>query len=272
MTKLVRGEFLKIRTTNAWWLLTLGALAMLALALGFNMLMASVVSDGNGGVDAGGITGQELDIYLAANLFTSGQFFGLLFVMLLGILLVTNEFHHQTATSTFLAAPRRTPVVLAKLITAALSGVALWLISTAVNVPATLLFLPAVDVPSHFGEWPIYEAILLNLLAYALWGILGVGIGVLIRSQIAATVTAAAVYLIGTQAAGIVFQIVSSWLDQDWIAKLRVIVPSIASTLMVTGSDVPGELPQWVGAAVLVGYAVLTTVVGTMIIRSRDVS
>ena len=35
------------------------------------------------------------------------------------------------------------------------------------------------------------RALLFNLLAYVLWAILGVGLGVLIRSQIGAVITAA---------------------------------------------------------------------------------
>ena len=54
----------------------------------------------------------------AANIFTSGQYFGGLFVLLLGILLITNEYYHQTATATFLTTPHRTKVIVAKLITA----------------------------------------------------------------------------------------------------------------------------------------------------------
>ena len=46
-------------------------------------------------------------INVAANLYTSGQFFGVLIVMLLGAILVTNEFFHLTATTTFLVTPRR---------------------------------------------------------------------------------------------------------------------------------------------------------------------
>jgi ABC-2 type transport system permease protein len=277
MIKLVRGEFLKIRTTNAWWLFALGALGLLAVAFLYNALFAhylfgNAAPEGTSAEDAATFEAQRGVVYQAANLFTSGQFFGLLFVMLLGILVVTNEFHHQTATTTFLTTPHRTLVILAKLVTAALCGAGLWLVSTAISLPATMIFLSTEHVSNHFGEWPITRAILLNLLAYTLWGILGVGFGVLIRSQIGATVTAVVLYLIGTTVAGIVFAVLSNALDQDWIDKLQVIVPSIASSLMISGTQLPGNPPQWSGAAVLVGYAVVTGAIGTMIIRRRDIS
>jgi ABC-2 type transport system permease protein len=269
---LVRGEVLKARTTNAWWLFALGAFGMLVLAFAYNALFAHALFHGDLNDEDASVIAQSSSVFQAANLFTSGQYFGLLFVMLLGIVLITNEFHHQTATTTFLTTPHRTMVVLAKLVTASLFGAGLWLVTTAINIPATIVFLNTEHVPNHLGDWPVTRAILLNLLAYFLWGILGVGFGVLIRSQIGATVTAVVLYLIGTTAASIIFTVVSNWLDRDWINELQVIVPSIASSLMISGTELPGNPPQWSGAAVLIGYALVTGAVGTMIIRTRDIS
>lgn len=273
MIKLVRGEFMKIRTTNTWFLFALGALAMLALAFLFNAVLVHVLLDepATGEMSPDEAALRE-GVNLAARLFTSGQFFGLLFVMVLGILLVTNEFHHQTATTTFLTTPRRTLVILAKLIVAALAGAGWWLVSTALNTPAAIIYLSTEHVPNHLGDWPITRAILLNLLAYTLWGILGVGFGVLIRSQIGATITAVVLYLVGTQVASVFFVAIANWLEQDWIEKAQVIVPSIASSLMISGIQLPGNPPQWVGAAVLIGYTVVTGLIGTMIMRQRDIA
>jgi hypothetical protein len=51
-----------------------------------------------------------------------------------------------------------------------------------------------------------------------------------------------------------------------------VIVPTSASALMIAGSDLPGNPPRWVGAAVLIGYALVTGVIGTAIMKRRDIS
>lgn len=265
---LVRSEFRKIRTTNAWWLYGLGALAMTALALLINCLQTHVLLD-NGGVAEGAQRDTET---LAANIYTSGQFFGLLFVMIIGILSVTNEFQHQTATTTFLATPHRTAVMVAKLITAAGFGIGLWIITTALDLATGVIFLNAEGVDHHLGDSGVTKAILLNLLAYVIWAIFGVGVGVLIRSQIGATVTSVVAYLIGTAAAAVVFQLLANWLHKDWIMKWSVIVPSIASNVMVTAGKIDELPPRWVAVAILVGYAVVTGVAGTALLRRRDVS
>ncbi|MGN9906489.1 ABC transporter permease subunit [Phytohabitans sp. LJ34] len=274
---LVRSEFIKLRTTNAWWLFGLGAFGMLALAFFFNALgahftLSETSTEGLSAEEAAQFEATRDVVYQAANLYTSGQFFGLLFVMLVGIVLITNEFHHQTVTTTFLTTPHRTSVILAKLAVAALTGAFFWLITTAINIPATMIFLSTEHVSNHFGDWPVTRAILLNLVAYLLWGTLGVGFGVLIRSQIGATVTAVVLYVIGTLAVGIFFQLIANWLDWDWFDDLQYGLPSIASGLMVAGRNIPGQPEFWVGAVVLVAWAVVTGTIGTLITRTRDIS
>lgn len=275
--RLIRSEFLKLRTTNAWWLFLLGALVMLGLAILFNWLQADFVfsdlsTEDLSEEETASLLAQADPIYQASNLYTSGQFFGLLFVMMIGIIIVTSEFHHQTATATFLTTPHRTAVILAKLLVAALFGAGLWLICFVINLPATIGILSAYDQPSLLGEWAVQRSILLNLLAYALWGVLGVGFGVLIRSQIGATITAAVLYLLGTTAVTIGVFLLQQWLDQDWIENLQYAFPSVASGLMVSGVSLPEQPPYWVGALILVGWALVTGVIGTLITRRRDIS
>jgi len=41
---------------------------------------------------------------------------------------------------------------------------------------------------------------------------------------------------------------------------------------MLSGTELPGNPPRWVGAVVLIGYAIVAGVVGTMITKRRDIS
>lgn len=279
MTRLIRSELLKIRTTNGWWWLGIGALVWTALAFTANAFTANfMLSEDNGvieGMDpeqAAELAAQQGVLFQAANLYTSGQFFGLLLVMLVGILAVTNEFYHQTATTTFLTTPRRTAVIAGKLATAVLIGFAFWLVTTVIDVVASAIFLEAAGYGSQLGEWAVTRAILLNLLAYVIWTIFGVGFGTLITNQIGAVVTACVAYVIGTFAAQAVFALLAAALDNQTINKLQVVVPSIASQLMISGDDLPGNPPQWVGAVVLLAYAAVTGAIGVLITRRRDIT
>jgi hypothetical protein len=98
-----------------------------------------------------------------------------------------------------------------------------------------------------------------------------VGAGVLIRSQLAATLTLALVYVIGTTGAELGFYLLTEYVA-EWFENLQVLVPTIASRLMISGTELPGNPPRWVGGVVLVGYAVIMGTIGTVIMRRRDIS
>jgi hypothetical protein len=118
----------------------------------------------------------------------------------------------------------------------------------------------------------------MNLVAFVLWGLLGVGLGVLLRSQIAAVVTGAVAYIIGTTGVQIVAQIVyNTWIHEKWVLWAQVLWPSVASQVMITPDAFLGdgiiESPKWwVGLLVLVGYGVLFGIIGTLITRKRDIA
>ncbi|MGC4803540.1 ABC transporter permease [Micromonospora sp. DT233] len=272
---LVRSELLKIRTTSTWWIFGLIMLPLWGLTLLINWLQTEALASG-GFEDVPAEQAEQLDAVasadsLAANLYTNAQFFGLLIVMLLGIIVVTSEFFHQTVTTTFLTAPHRTAVMVAKLVAAAVLAMLFWLVTTVLNVLVGALILTSVDVGTQFGSGAIWQAIGLNALAYLLWSVLGVGLGVLIRSQIGATVTGILLYLGGSIGAVAVLGILASRYG-EWINQLQVAVPSLASSLMVSGEDIPGNPARWVGAAVLIGYAVVAGTIGALTLRRRDIS
>lgn len=295
MIRLIRSELLKIRTTHTWWILALGAFLATALAFAVWALdthqqlnpqelyfppdypaeerAREQAAEDARNAEARSVAGLAK---LAANLYTSGQFLGLMFVMLIGILMITNEFYHQTATATFLTTPHRSKVILGKLLTATLIGLGFWLFTTVINLVAGTIFFSSEGVSNSLGEWETTRALLLNLLAYALWTIFGIGLGVLIRSQIGATITASVTYTIGTFVVLNILQILYfTVLERDWVLQIAVLIPPLASNHMITGLELGEDVqpwPRWVGAVVLIGWAVVAGGIGTMITRRRDIS
>jgi ABC-type transport system involved in multi-copper enzyme maturation permease subunit len=280
---LVRSEFRKILTTNTWWLFLVAVVALTAASFALNALQAhSILHAPPPSIPPNLSPDQQRQIqatyaartnlaFQAANLYTSGQYFGLLFVLLLGILLVTNEFFHQTATATFLVTPRRTRVIAGKLTASIVSAAVLCVGTMVLCVIAGVVFLQIDGEGFALTDPAVVRALLLNLLAYAIWAVFGVGFGTLIRSQIAAVIVALALYLVASQVAATLIQLVALLTHADWVQKLAVAVPSVASQVMITGADLPGSPPQWLGAVVLVAYAVVAGTIGTLLTRSRDV-
>jgi hypothetical protein len=307
--RLIRAELLKIWTTNSWWIFGIIAIATTALALLINIFSAdsqlSFAKEQQGqpipdfgpppGVEVeGGPTPQDMEqmrqqylesidvarilVNSAANIYTSGQFFGLLFMVILGALVVTNEFFHQTATTTFLTVPHRTYVILSKFAAAILLATGFWLVSTAANLAIGSAYFSLNDYAVPLTDWPVLRSVLMNLLAYLIWAVLGVGLGALIRSQLGATLTGAAFYLLSYPLAFAVFGTIRAYIiEEDWVWNGIVAVPGVASQIMISpepieiGFNVNGPA-WWVGALVLVGYGLLAGVFGTLIIRKRDIS
>jgi ABC-2 type transport system permease protein len=278
VTALIRGELLKIRTTNTWWLFGIGIVGFTGLALLINLLVANDALRNPQNFDPDQ-TSQPLNqadqlINQAANVYTSGQFFGGLFVLLLGMLLITNEFYHQTATATFLTTPHRTAVVSAKLITGMAFAALFWVIITIIDVAVGSLFINSWGYSPSLGEWDVQRAILFNLLVFVLWAIVGVGFGALIRNQVGAVVTGTLLYLIGTQLAQAVFFLIHEYvIKEDWVLTAMVVVPAVAAQVLVSPVELYEESPAyWVGGVVLLAYGILAGIAGTVIMRTRDIS
>ena len=282
--RLVRAEIMKIRTTNTWWLFGIGIVLVTGLALtsnGFRNHFELYPRLGNMPTErqteaiaqaAQAHTHAGLAA-IASDMMTSGQFFGVLFAMLIGVLVVTNEFFHQTATATFMTSPHRTTVILAKLAAAVTFGVLFWFVSTVLDLITTAIYLQTQHVSISLGDWIVVRSVLLNLLAFGMWAIFGLGLGTLVRSQIGAVVTGMAVYLIGLAAVEVIFNLIYQFYQHTWVLAATVIAPAVASAVMTT----PGRLednaaPQWVGLLVMIGYSVLLGGIGIAITRRRDIS
>jgi ABC-type transport system involved in multi-copper enzyme maturation permease subunit len=284
--RLIRSEFRKITSTNAWWLFAITSVVITGLAMWINMARAAdqifyarhpelPLPRRDGGVDP--LTAHDLhlqSVNAAANIFTSGQFFGLVLVTLLGVLVVTNEYQYQTASATFLTTPHRTRVVFGKLVAAiGLAGV-FWLLSQVISLVSGLVFFHNINLTSSLGEWTVQRAMLFNALAYLLWAVLGFGIGTLIRSQIGSVVTAMVIYLVGYAGGILVFELIRNYVIQrDGVLTAAVIMPSIASQIMISPDKLYDQsAPWWVAALVMVGWAVVAGSYGIYLTNRRDIS
>jgi len=269
---LVQAELFKLRTTSLWWIFAIILVPLWAASLLLNWASENAqagpgVGDDGAPTETVARTASEV----AANLYTSGQFFGVLLVLLLSAIIVTNEFFHLTATTTFLVTPRRERVILAKFVAAIVAGLVAWALITVLDLIFVPIILHQLDFGAELGNGAVWRAIGLNALAFVLWSVLGVGAGVLIRSQIAATLTLSILYVVGTQAIALIFYLLSEYVWK-WIEHLQVLVPTSASELMISGIDLPGNPPRWLGAVVLIGYALVTGVLGTVLTKRRDIS
>ncbi|GAA4566076.1 ABC transporter permease [Planotetraspora kaengkrachanensis] len=262
MTGLVKAEVRKLFTTRLWWIMLLVMLVLIGVNLTFITAFAGVTNEASGGA---AIPGRETAEWVQTA--WSAGAGGSIFVMILGVVMITSEYRYQTVTGTFLTTPRRGRVIGAKLITGALAGLLFALVAlvlvAAVVIPATLLSGGELSL----SESRIPQVSLGILVSTSLYGLFGIGLGALVRNQIAGIVGAVVwAYVIESIFTAIpVLHPVGKWLPGGAAQALM-------SIDVDTGLGRPEWLPAWGGALVLIAYGLLFAVVASATTVRRDIT
>lgn len=239
MSALFRSELLKLSTTRTAVALAAGLGAItLAATVGALLLTDGLDRDFQVGLPA------------AAS-------FSILFSILFGILVMTGEFRHGTATPTFLAAPRRERVLAAKAMAAVVGGALLAIAALVLVVVVAVPWLLVSGESLHVFDAEGLRTALALLVACAIWGALGVGVGAIVRSQVGAIVGALVWFLILEGLLG------SIWGDA---------APYLPGAAVGAVFDATAELSSLAAAALSAGYALAFVAAGTVLVSTRDVT
>lgn len=246
MTALLRSELTKILTTRLWWGLLVGVVIYTGLSAGLTAAFAGV-DPGAGQSATPGLDNDSTIRSVYATAAFSGSY---LFALVLGVTGMTGEYRYQTITPTFLATPRRHRVVLGKAGASLAVGVGYGVVAfvVALVLGGVVIALRGYDL--GLGTPGLWRAVPLAMLAVGLWTLFGLGIGTLIRNQIAAILVA-----VGT--AFIIEPLVGLALDAADLDDVAKFLPSNASSAMTSPvSSFLDLLPWWAGALTMVGYEV----------------
>ncbi|MDR1393774.1 MAG: ABC transporter permease [Bifidobacteriaceae bacterium] len=276
MRAAIKSEFRKLFSTRMWWILMLCAAAylmfmslMMAFSLEFSIQQ---VSPEDLATAPSMIQGDRLALLV----YSMAGSMAYVFPLLIGALSVTQEYRHKTITPTFLAEPRRVVVLGAKLISSLPMGLVYGLVCLAATVlPAAIVFtvMGGSNALDKADTWEFFARALLD---FSLWAPVGVGVGALLRSQVAAIV----VVLAETQFAEPILRMVPSLTNWDW--KWIEFLPGSAGdaiqgvsfySLMGLGdSSAASTLPWGWSALVLGGWAVLFCALAYPLSWKRDIS
>ena len=271
----VAAEFSKILTTRMWWILAL-------VLFGYIALLAGGLSALFGGIDSGAISSDSVSTGGGGSLAGLGSLppliysfaasVGYVFPVLLGALASTGEFRHQTLTPTFLATPRRARVLSAKTIALFVVGAAFGVVALAASVGIGALVFNGFGIDPLLADSATWALIGRTVLAMALWAVIGVGLGVLVPSQVASIV----IVLAFTQFVEPLLRFASSFTEVT--ADVGKFLPGAASDALVGASFFtlasPGGavLESWQGGLVLLAYGLLATGFGYLASWKRDVT
>lgn len=244
MSALLRSELLKARTTRT----------AVGLALGLAVIVGGLAGVGAAVVDRPQFAFAD---HTTRDALTSLGFVPL-FALLFGLLSATSEYRHGTISPTLLATPDRVRVVVAKSISSALVGLAVAVFAIVVALVVAIAVLSARGFEIDTGE--AARAAVGVLLAAALWGALGAGVGSLVTNQVAAIVGSIATILIVEPILGGLLPGVDRYLP----------VGAIGSILGLGESS--HHLSAGPGVVVTLAYALGATALGALRTRTRDVN
>ncbi len=242
---LLHAELLKLWTSRGTRALV-GAMALVTLVLVALALSA---------LDAGELAGARG----VRRVLTLGGWVSCFFALALGIVAMTGEYRHATFGHAVLAAPRRWPVLAAKAAAYALAGLLLGLVALAATFAAGVPGLAAEDANVAYGSALIRAVIAGSLLAPALFAVIGVGLGALLRDQRLAL------------GAGLGWTLLVDSLAMSVVPELGRLLPggAVASLLRSQTQDV---LPATMAGLVLLAYALALTFAGGVAMLRRDVT
>ena len=255
MIRLVRDEWTKLFTTRVWIGLLLGAVALVGASAALITAFAGATQNGQQGV---GAVGTEAYERAAFGIGTRGT----VLMLILGIIGMTQEFRHRTATPTFLTTPHRGRVVFAKLVAYAIAAIPFTVAVLGVGLLVVVIYASA------RGAAPSFNGANLGVLAGAgvalvLYAVIGVGVGALLRNQVGAIV-GSLVYLFVVET--VVSSIPAINSAYRWLpgGALRAMTPSGDPGLQL--------LAPWQGGLLLLGYGLLAAALGTLLTVRRDIT
>jgi hypothetical protein len=192
------------------------------------------------------------------------------FALLFGVVCATGEYRHNTIVTSYLNAARRAKLGVAKMAFAALVGVGYGVVAAAAGFGGLWLS----EVP--FGaELPQVLAVSAGgLVVFALWAVIGVGVGMLVRSQ-AFGVLAAVLYVLLVEPLLVYGGSFAGVTD-----KITDFLPGVATRYFLKGLTGGAQFSGgfgiahawWLMLLVVVGFAAVAMLVGIAAARRRDLA
>jgi ABC-2 type transport system permease protein len=249
------SEWTKLRSLRSTrWSLLVGAV----LAVGFPLLFATILSN-----RWSHLTPREQARRDPLDVALSGVHVSQLAIGVLGILVISGEYSTGMIRSTFVAVPKRLPVLWAK------AGV-FAAVTFAVMLPAVLIafFGSQAILRSHnilqlsFTHPGVPRTVIGGAVFLMLVGVFALGLGAIVRNTAGGIAMFAAIMFVIPPLLNI--------LPSDWQNAINPYLPSTAGDAIFSLSHGPDTLAPWPGFLLFAGYAALSLAIAAILLVRRD--
>jgi ABC-2 type transport system permease protein len=253
-TRVIRSEWTKLwslRSTR-WTLLV----AIVGMA-GLGPLIAAIQMNRWNHLDPG-----DRLHFNPINTGLGGYHFAQLAIGVLGVLVLSGEYSTGQIRSTFMAVPKRLPVLWAKAGTFATVTFVLMLISGLIAFLASQSILTQHHVQTTLGHAPALRSWVGAALYLAVLSVLALSLGAIVRN------TAGGIALF----AGLLFVVpgLAAILPTSTQNAINPYLPSVAGTGILSGTRDAYTFSPWGGFALFCGYTVLALAIAAFLMRRRD--
>lgn len=259
--RLVRVELLKLASTRLSYGLLATSVGLTAL---WNTLEASRAGTANGPA--------LLNTYAGLTSIVTGGVWGLMLAGVLGVIISSGEFRHQTATLTYLAAPDRSMVLAAKAVAGAVGGAVFGVAGYLVALTIGLSFTAAHGYPVSVGAATFVDWGFGHLVGGALLAVIGVVVGSLVRSQLAGVIGVFVWSIIIESLLGGLFSALRPYLPYTAATSLAGTPLGAANFGPARGDAAALPLPFAAATALLAAFAVAGALVAARTTVRRDIT
>ncbi|MGH8889458.1 MAG: ABC transporter permease [Acidothermaceae bacterium] len=253
-TRLVKSEWVKFRSLRST---VYSLITAVVFIVGFGILISALRAN-----DIKHLGTASLGNFDAAAVSLRGLFVAPLAVGVLGVLIVTGEYGTGMIRASLAAAPRRLPVLWAKLTVFVAVVFVIGAVSSFLAFTFGQAFLSSAHVGIGIGSPGAARAVFGGAIYLTLVGVLAVGLGFLLRNTGGALAALFGLLL--------VLPVLAQALPMSWYNHVFKFLPTPAGTQIMTTVHDPSSLSPWPGVGVFAVYAVAAVLAGAFVLRRRD--
>ena len=252
--RVVHSEWIKLRSLRSTRITLLASFVLMA---GLGVVTAAVTASQWSRLPAASRASFD-----AVSTVLTGYQFAQLAVGVLGVVVISNEYSSGMIRATLAAVPRRLPVLWAKAGVFAIVTLVAMTAASLIAFAGGMALLSAHHLQVSLAAPGVARAVLGAGLYLAAVGLLGVGLGALLRNTAGAIAAVVGALLF--------LPLLSSLLGSWFKAHVSPYLPSNAGAALLHVHQQAGSLSPWAGFAVMCGWAVAALAGAALVLKRRD--
>jgi ABC-2 type transport system permease protein len=262
MSDVLRAECRRITTTKLWWI---ALISIFVLSAGYAALPAVVALLQS---RAGVVSSPFTDPGIIRSIYHGGNVLSRILAMVVGIVAIGSEYRYGTLASSYLATPSRIRMLLGK------SG-ALLIFGLIYGIMAAGMLVAVPFVLANNGSFLLdrpetWRSIILGVCSIALWTLIGMGLGILIKNMVVALVVGVILGFLVEPVVSVVFFL------KRWDQLLNLMPSGATNAMLEITSPVlfagQNPTPWWVAGLIVAAWCLLPALAGMLSAARRDIA